>query len=103
MEKLITDSLGSETVSSLLHLIHVSPSDASFEILEAFQFLLITVRLDNVDSQDVLKKRSEIISLMNERIPNRAADYSWMVNFKNGGVLVESYFGGNSQAPDSGY
>jgi len=35
-------------------------------------------------------------------IPKRRGEFSWMINVRVGGKIVESVFGGDADSPDSG-
>jgi len=49
--------------------------------------------------RDFLSRAQEIANAM---IPKRRGEFSWMINVRVGGKIVESVFGGDADSPDSG-
>lgn len=73
----------------------------SFEIQDDFQCLLISIAIDELAGiESSTFKR--VGMLLNGMLPSRYSDYSWMVNFKRADKNIDSYFGGNSDSPNSG-
>jgi hypothetical protein len=74
----------------------------SFEIQDDFKFLLISISIDELPENEPLSTFKNVSRLLNHFIPGRRGDYSWMVNFTRKGKVVDSYFGGDLDSPNSG-
>ena len=74
----------------------------SFEIQDDFQFLLISISVDQFGSDEISEDMKGVANLLYGLMPVRKGDYSWMVNFKRDGKIIESYFGGDMDSLDSG-
>lgn len=93
-----------ELVDQVLCLIEENTSfkkdSIAFEIQDDFQHLFISISIDNFsETESVFKK---IGQLLNSIIPSRRGHYSWMLVFTKAGKVVDSYFGGNIDSPNSG-
>ena len=95
-----------ELVAKVLSLIEESTSlkkeSISFEIQDDFQQLLISISIDNFHDIEPASVFIQVGQLLNTMMPTRRGDYSWMVVFTKSGKIVDSYFGGNLDSPDSG-
>jgi len=99
---IITDELADRVVLLLEAEIGFRKENVSCEIQDDFQFLLVCIRVDELIGSDQLPSYEKAVSLLNQLIPSRKGNYSWMVNFMNEGMVVDSYFGGDSNCPNSG-
>lgn len=97
-----------ELVDRVLCLIEENTSfrkdSIAFEIQDNFQHLLISISIDNFsetisETGSVFKKLGQ---LLNSIMPSRRDHYSWMLVFTKAGKVVDSYFGGNLDSPNSG-
>ncbi|WP_162898944.1 hypothetical protein [Ralstonia solanacearum] len=73
----------------------------SYEIQDDFNFVLISVATDGVSDVSPLD-RKRIARLVDDMVPKREGEYSWMINFILNGSIFDSYFGGDLMSPDSG-
>lgn len=73
----------------------------SYEIQDDGQFVLLSVVTDGVSDVSPLD-RKRVAALVDGIVPKRSGEYSWMVNFTLNGKIFDSYFGGDSAAPDAG-
>lgn len=71
------------------------------EIQDDFNFLLVIVELsENMEiGSDGLKN---IAKKIDQIIPKRNGEYSWMLSIRKGKIIVESYFGGDLTCPEAG-
>ncbi|MHA6832893.1 hypothetical protein [Ralstonia pseudosolanacearum] len=72
-----------------------------YEIQDDFNFVLISVVTDGVSDVSPLD-RKRIAKLVDDVVPKRDGEYSWMINFILSGSIFDSYFGGDLMSPDSG-
>lgn len=74
----------------------------SYEVQDDGNHLLVLISLDRLlegQSPSAFKHAGEIV---NSLVPGRVGDYSWMVVFTKNGQVIDSYFGGDLNCPDSG-
>jgi hypothetical protein len=74
----------------------------SYEIQDDFQLLLISISIDELTAQGSSSIFKDAGLLVNGMVPSRPDDYSWMLAFTKAGKVEDSYFGGNSNSPNSG-
>jgi hypothetical protein len=74
----------------------------SFEIQDDYKHLLIAISIDELPENIPPSVFKAVGDLINPLVPGRPRDYSWMVVFKRKGKVVDSYFGGNLDSPNSG-
>ena len=95
-----------EFVSKVLRLLEdktcFKKDSISFEIQEDFKFLLISISIDEFPENEPLSTFKNVGHLLNNFIPGRSGNYTWMVNFTRGDKVVNSYFGGDLDSPNSG-
>ncbi|CDG81420.1 hypothetical protein [Janthinobacterium agaricidamnosum] len=73
------------------------PKDIIYhEIQDDFQLLFISIKIDNFDENEVNSSIKIIGEFLNQIMPQRDDDYSWVIGLKRKGQVVESCFGGNS-------
>ncbi|WP_156970847.1 hypothetical protein [Andreprevotia chitinilytica] len=77
-------------------------SSLNFEIQDDFQFLLISVVGIYTKGEKMPVSLKDVAMYLNETMPQRQGDYTWMVTLGWGDEVAESYFGGDSDSPDSG-
>lgn len=102
MNKLITQEIISNILQIIENQLGKKDDSFSFEMQEDSQFVLISVMLDEYEQLSISEKMKKIAYSLNELIPTRKGDYSWMINFKKNGEIFESYFGGDEDSPNSG-
>ncbi|WP_353328880.1 hypothetical protein [Chitiniphilus shinanonensis] len=97
---LIDDEVVRRSLNGIKKEIGPKEGGVYFEIQDDFQFLLINIDVDEceVEKKDFKRVASVLLGI----VPGRRGEYSWMVNFKKNGVIVDSYFGGNEDFPDAG-
>ncbi len=95
-----------ELVSQALHLLDTETPFkkelVSYEIQDDFELLFIKISIDNFPEVEPASTFRHARLLLNELIPSRSNDYSWMIAFTRAGKVVDSYFGGNLASPNSG-
>lgn len=101
MERLITEELIQECIQTLDKETRFNREVISYEIQDDFNFLLLSIRVDDL-SNGTSTEYKFAAKLIDRLVPQRDDDYSWMINFQRGGEIIDSYFGGNSQSPNSG-
>jgi hypothetical protein len=74
----------------------------SYEIQEDYKHLLISISIDDLSENEPPSTFKRVGTLINPLIPGRQGDYSWMVVFTRHGKVVDSYFGGDLDCPNSG-
>jgi len=76
----------------------------SYEIQDDGDFILVSICVPAaMDDDEVDRKLFMIQDKVNEVIPQRDVDYSWMINAERHGIVVNSVFGGDRSSPCSGY
>ena len=76
----------------------------SYEIQDDGDFIVASICVPaEMDDDEVNRKLFMIQNKINGIIPQRDADYSWMINAKRHGMVVNSIFGGDRSSPFSGY
>lgn len=98
----ITQELVSKTLQVIESETCFKRESISFEIQDDFEFLLISISIDELPENEPLSTFKKVGLLLNPLIPSRKGDYSWMVNFTREGQIVDSYFGGDLDSPNSG-
>jgi hypothetical protein len=78
------------------------PESIKYELQDDEQNLLISISIDDLQTADLAMTLRPIGSLLNALIPGRKGDYTWMVVFTKSGKVVDSYFGGDLDCPNSG-
>jgi hypothetical protein len=101
-DHLITDGLISQILSVLQGEPSLLGAHISYEVQDDFQHLLISVALDEMPEVVGAASFRRIGELVNSLMPARQGEYTWMVNFKRGGKIVDSRFGGDQDCPASG-
>ena len=95
-----------EFVSKVLYLLedktYFKKDSISFEIQDDFKFLLISISIDELPENEPLSIFKNVGHLLNNFIPARSGNYTWMVNFTREAKVVDSYFGGDLDSPNSG-
>ncbi|KMN36078.1 hypothetical protein VI26_08450 [Chromobacterium sp. LK1] len=77
--------------------------EIAYEIQDNHQHLLISIQVaSNVGTSQSVRDFKLIAKMLDSIIPRRSGEYTWMVNFYNKETLLDSYFGGDSDFPDSG-
>lgn len=99
---IITQELEDKILSILETEFGFRKETISFEIQDDFQFLLISIAVDDFTGIDQSSTFRRVGTLLNGMMPSRKGDYSWMVNFERAGKIIDSYFGGDSDSPNSG-
>ena len=74
----------------------------SFEIQDEGQCIHVYVPIDGLTETIWSVKSRRIACRLNQLVPFRPDDNSWFVFFTSEGTILESYFGGDESAPDSG-
>lgn len=98
---IITQELEDKVLSLLGTEFGFREETISFEIQDDFQFLLISIAIEGFTGiQSSTFKR--VGMLLNGMMPHRKDEYSWMVNFEREGKIIDSYFGGDLDSPNSG-
>jgi hypothetical protein len=100
--KIITNNLVEKVMLRLETETGFRKEDISYEIQDDFQFLLISISVDDFVGADRVSTFKRVSHLLNQLIPGRKGDYSWMVNFTSDGKIIDSYFGGDLDSPESG-
>jgi hypothetical protein len=99
----ITEHVADHFITALAAATELNPADCSYEIQDEWSFLLVTISLSTAMSK---KEQTNILKtaarLAEKHLPWRKRDYSWMVNLKMEGVVVDSVFGGDSYCSNSG-
>ncbi|MFL6706736.1 MAG: hypothetical protein ACJ8HI_00855 [Massilia sp.] len=95
-----------ELVDKVLHLLDekrpFKKELISTEIQDDFRFLLISIAIDEFPESEPSSTFKRAGLLLNEVMPSRSNDDSWMIAFTRAGKVVDSYFGGNLASPNSG-
>lgn len=97
-QRLISDKLVDEAINIVALRLPWSKEQIRTELQDDFQFLLITLSGETaglVTEQDRSATAYEIDKIM----PARDGELSWMLNFKMGSDVVDSYFGGDKNFP----
>lgn len=102
MQELITQEMIYKILKFFEIQIGKKDDSVSFEIQEDGQFILVLVMIDEYDLFSISEKMKNAAYFLNELIPTRKGEYSWMINFKKNGEIFESFFGGNEDSPNSG-
>ena len=71
------------------------------ELQDDFQFLLVTVQCDTAP-RHTAEERLQLGHLVDDMMPTRDGDLTWMLNFTVEGQIVDSYFGGDANSPALG-
>ena len=74
----------------------------TYEVQDDSNHLLIFMSIDGLPEGEPTSTLKHVGQLMNSLIPGRRGEYSWMVVFRKEGKIIESYFGGDLDNPESG-
>ncbi|MET3444708.1 hypothetical protein [Ralstonia sp. 1138] len=99
--KLVDDGIAEICISEITKNSPFVRDAISYEIQDDFNFVLFSVATDGVSDVSPLD-RKRIAKLVDDIVPKRHGEDSWMVNFVLNGKIFDSYFGGDSAAPDAG-
>ena len=72
------------------------------ELQDDSQTLFISIAIDQLSATEPLSAFKGAGLLVEDLMPGRQDDYSWMLAFTREGKVVEGYFGGNLSSPKSG-
>ncbi|MEF3062982.1 hypothetical protein V4C85_24490 [Ralstonia solanacearum] len=97
----VNDSIAEICISVIVENSPFKRGVLSYEIQDDFNFVLISVVTDGVSDVSPLD-RKKIALLVNDIVPRRTGEYSWMINFLLNETVFDSYFGGDLLSPDSG-
>jgi hypothetical protein len=101
-KSIITENI----VGQVLHLLeaetYFKKELISYEIQDDYKHLLISISVDELPETEPPSTFKRIGDLINSLIPGRRGDYSWMVVFTRNGQVIDSYFGGDLDCPNSG-
>jgi hypothetical protein len=97
----ISEELIQQCIDELQSKTRFKADRISYEIQDDFRFLLLSIAVDNLDELDRVECRSAA-QLIDKLMPKRIGEYSWMTNFLTEGKIIDSYFGGDADLPDSG-
>jgi hypothetical protein len=99
---IITAGIVSQVLRLLESQTQFKKESISLEIQDDSKHLLISISIDGLPESELSSTFKRVGGLVNPLIPGRRGDYSWMVVFTRNGKLVDSYFGGDLDCPDSG-
>ena len=99
-ERLISDSLVELVLARLIEQAQWVRDCLTYELQDDFQFLLITIETGPASTE---VERKQLGYLVDNLMPARERDLSWMLNFTSEGKLVDSYFGGDKSSPEIGF
>jgi hypothetical protein len=99
--EIATDDL-KEQILAILKSGSFDPTSILFEVQDDGQCIQVYVPVDGLAEADWGVKSKHIAYRLNHLVPSRADDNSWFVFFTSAGEILESYFGGDESAPDSG-
>lgn len=95
-----------ELVSQVLRLLETETcferKSVFYEIQDDYKHLLISISIDELPEREPPSTFKRVGGLLNPLIPGRRGEYSWMVVFTKNGKVVDSYFGGDLDCPNSG-
>lgn len=101
-DPVITD----EMTKQVLHLLEAETGfkneAISYELQDDYKHLLISISIDDLPESEPPSTFRRVGGLVNSLIPGRRGDNSWMVVFTRNGKVVDSYFGGDLDCPNSG-
>lgn len=100
--RIITDELITRVLRALEGESSLKGAHISYEVQDDFQHLLISIAMNDVPRVDGASCYKRIGELVNSLVPERQGEYSWMVNFKRNGKIIDSRFGGDRNSPNSG-
>ncbi len=99
---LITQELVDIILSSFVRETPFPKASIYWEFQDDFQSLFISIPIDDFTETELAPAIKRVEKIMNDAVPKRDDDYSWVVGFKKAGEVVDSCFGGNLVAPGSG-
>ena len=74
----------------------------SYEIQDDGECILITIPIDKFPETEPASTFKHAGLLLNNMMPSRSNDYSWVIAFTRNGEVVVGHFGGNLASPNSG-
>jgi hypothetical protein len=101
-DSIVTPEVINAVRRALIALPLINPETISYELQDDYRHLLVSIPIDGLEIVDAASTFGSIGAVLNSIVPSRANDYSWMVVFTRGGRVVDSYFGGDAQYPESG-
>ena len=99
---LITETLVAQVVQHIQSKTRFGKEKISYELQDDFRHLLLSISVDDFSELELLGTFKKVGALLNSLIPKRIGEYSWMVVFTRKGKVVDSYFGGDLNCPNSG-
>ncbi len=100
--KIITNEVIEESLNLIDSKTIFKKEKIKYEIQDDYNFLMFSISVDEFSQVDLKLNFKYVAQVLNSVIPKRKGEYSWMVNFTNGGFLVDSYFGGDLDCPNAG-
>ena len=100
--KIITEDLKIKILNLLEKEASIRKDSITFEIQDDGQCLMIYIPIDEFPENEPTTTFQRIGYLLNTIMPSRKDDYSWFATFTRAGEIVDSYFGGNLESPNSG-
>jgi hypothetical protein len=101
MDEEISEELIKRGIRQLHEKTRFKAERIAYEVQDDFRFLLLSVSVDDLDGGGAEEYRSAA-HLIDGLMPRRTGEYSWMINFLREGEIIDSYFGGDMNSPDSG-
>ena len=99
---LITQELVDIVLNSLVSDTPFPKESIYWELQDGFQSLFISIPIDAFTEPELTPAIKRVAKILNDAVPKRDDDYSWVVGFKKAGEVVDSCFGGSLTAPSSG-
>lgn len=99
--RLISDALAETVVKRLAELAGLDKTCIAFEFQDDFQFLLVGIPCEQARELAQAERR-KLGREVDQFMPRREGELTWMLNFTVNGKVVDSYFGGDITSPDLG-
>ena len=99
---IITGELIDKVHTLLMAEAHFDSDMIAYEIQDDYKHLLISIVIDDLSENTSGLTFKPVAQLINDLMPSRRGHYTWMVVFKKNDKVVDSYFGGDLDHPNSG-
>ncbi|QJE00944.1 hypothetical protein HH212_13670 [Massilia forsythiae] len=101
-DRLISDELVKAVGQQVIETLPWASDVVSFELQDDFQFLLVSVECDPALAH-TLEQRRHLGHVIDDMMPTRDGELTWMLNFMMHGEVMDSYFGGDASMPELGF
>jgi hypothetical protein len=102
LKRLLPPELIEIVIQLIVETLPWTKDSITFEVQDDFQFLLVSIQCDR-EIHLTEDERRQLGRRVDNLMPTREGELTWMLNFALDSKVVDSYFGGDSNSPELGF